>query len=451
MKIVVTGATGFIGSATVLQLARQGHELTALVRRPGSASDLPCKSVRWDATKDDVFAPMAALRGADAVIHLAGESVAGSRWTPETKEALRASRVLGTRKLVEALSRLPDEERPKILLSASAIGYYGSRGDEPLSEDSAPGKDFLATLTQSWESGAVRAEQLGVRVVRLRIGLVLGQGGGALQKMPSVALGDGLHWMSWIHLDDVVRFLEFALARPEVRGAYNLSAPNPVRNREFTAALARARGVPVVVSAPKFLLEAVLGELSQALFASARVLPSRATEQGFTFSFTTLEQALVRIYPFDSALDQGFSVTQFIPRPVEEVFDYFSRAENLETITPPWLRFHIVGKSTPAIAENTLIDYRLKIHGVPARWQSKIERWQPNVEFVDSQTRGPYAKWHHTHRFESVSGGTLIHDDVIYRVPGGLVGKLVLSPLIRRDVSQIFNYRKKKIGEIFKS
>jgi len=153
--------------------------------------------------------------------------------------------------------------------------------------------------------------------------------------------------------------------------------------------------------------------------------------------------------PSYDPLAQVFKAEQFVPQPLEKVFAFFSRAENLETLTPPWLSFRITGKSTPEIGENTLIDYRLKIHGVPARWRTKILRWQPGVEFVDTQLKGPYALWHHTHRFEAVPGGTLMRDEVIYKVPGGRLGKLLLSWLIRRDVAQIFAFRQAKIEELF--
>ena len=457
MKIVVTGATGFIGKAAVIHLARLGHEITAIVRKEGSASDLPCKSFVWDSSSEDASSLTPALNATEAVIHLAGEPVANSRWTTETKEAIRTSRVDGTRKLIEAVSKLLPVDRPKLIVSGSAIGIYGDRGNEEITELTSAGplardkNEFLASVTFAWESEAQKAEALGVRVVRLRTGIVLGRDGGALQKMQPVVLGDGKQWMSWIHLEDEVRFIAFALTNQEISGAYNLTSPSPVRNSEFTKKLAKARRFPFVVSTPKFVLKAVLGEMSTVLFASCKALPNRAVEQGFQFTYPTLSLALDQIYASGDPLEQRMSVTQFVPKPVEEVFDFFSKAENLEEITPPFLNFQISSKSTQAISENTLINYRLKIHGVPAKWQSKIERWVPNVEFVDTQIKGPYAKWHHTHRFEKVSGGTLVSDDVIYKVPGGRMGKALLSAFIRRDVTQIFAYRKKKIAEVFKS
>lgn len=451
MKLLVTGATGFIGQATVLHLARAGHEITAVVRRSGSASDLPCKTVVWESSRDRIDSLVPVLRNKDAVIHLAGEPVANSRWSTEVKDAIRSSRVIGTRKIVEAVSSLASDERPKTLISASAVGFYGDRGDEILEETSQAGDGFLAAVTQEWEHEALKAENLGLRVVRLRTGIVLGRNGGALQKMLPVVLGDGSQWMSWIHLTDEVRFIEFALANSKVAGAFNLTAPNPARNADFTSELAKVKQVPVLARAPKVLLKAILGEMSTVLLESCRAVPSHAMKHGFTFTYPTLSQALAEIYNSNDNLEERLSVTQFVPRPIEEVFEFFSKAENLEEITPPWLNFSIVNKSTETMTENTLIDYRLNIHGVPARWQSKIERWIPGVEFVDTQVRGPYAKWHHTHRFEKVEGGTLVCDDVIYKIPGGRVGNALLRSFIRRDVRKIFSFRKKKIAEVFKS
>jgi uncharacterized protein (TIGR01777 family) len=297
MKIVVTGATGFIGKAAVIHLARSGHEITAIVRRNGAVADLPCKGMVWDSSKDEPANLTSALNGSDAVIHLAGEPVANSRWNERVKESIRSSRVDGTRKIVEAFALLPADVRPTVLLSGSAIGIYGDRGDETLNETSSVGQGFLASVTEDWEREAMRAETLGVRVVLLRTGIVLGRNGGALRKMRPVILGDGAQWMSWIHLEDEVRFLEFAATHSEVVGACNLTAPNPVRNHEFTRKLAKVRGVPIVIKVPRFALKAALGELSGVLFESCKALPERAVAQGFRFSYPTLDEALGDIYP----------------------------------------------------------------------------------------------------------------------------------------------------------
>jgi uncharacterized protein (TIGR01777 family) len=274
MKIAFTGATGFIGRAAVARLEAGGHSVIRLSRR------------------DDVPALSRALAGADAVVNLAGEPVAEGRWTPAKKAAIRDSRVLGTRKLVQALALLSPEARPHALVSGSAIGYYGDRGDETLDESSAPGEDFLAGVCREWEAEAEAASKLGVRVVVLRTGVVLGRGGGALQKMKPVVLGSGRQWISWIHLDDIARFIEQALGSDTYSGPYNLTAPEPARNREFTRVLARVQGWLWAPTVPALAIRLALGELSSALLGSCRAVPRKALTAGFVFAYSELEAAL---------------------------------------------------------------------------------------------------------------------------------------------------------------
>ncbi len=446
MKIMITGATGFIGKAALIHLALKGHEITAVVRRSGAASGLPCKSVVWDPSTNDPANLISALRQADAVVHLAGEPIAKSRWTDQVKSTIRSSRVDGTRKLVEAIAALPAGERPKILISGSATGIYGDRADEILAEDSVAGDGFLSEVVRAWEAEATKAEALGLRVVRMRTGIVLGVGGGALEKMQPVVLGSGRQWMSWIHLDDVVRFIEFILMRSDLNGAFNLTAPNPVTNTKFTKLYAQATGAIGVLKAPEVSLKLVMGEMAAIVLESCRALPKRAERLGFKFEHAELSSALTEIFP--APLELKLSEAQFVPRPISEVFAFFSEAKNLEAITPPWLNFHIVKVSTAEMGNETLIDYKLKIHGVSVAWQSKIENWDPGNRFVDRQTKGPYAKWHHTHSFTEISGGTLVRDLVIYRLPGGKVGSLFGSALVKRDVHRIFSYRRQKLTEV---
>ncbi|MCS7198506.1 MAG: TIGR01777 family oxidoreductase [Candidatus Bipolaricaulota bacterium] len=295
MKILITGATGFLGRRVCDVLSQAGHTLVALSRDPQRAKQLVPQLTEvfgWDALAQ-------ALQGCDAVVHLAGETVVG-RWTDAKKKAIRDSRVLSTRELVNALAQL--SIRPKVLISASAIGYYGNRGEEPLTEDSSPGSDFLAQVCQDWESEAARAESLGIRVVRLRIGLLLGPGGGALQAILPLfklglggPLGLGNQFWSWVHRDDVVGAIAFALERDELRGPVNMTAPNPVRQREFAQVLGRVLRRPAVLLTPAFALKIVLGEFASELLSSKRVLPQRLHQLGYRFRFAELEPALREI------------------------------------------------------------------------------------------------------------------------------------------------------------
>lgn len=295
MKILITGATGFLGRRVCEVLSQAGHTLIALSRDPTKAKQrVPAltEAFRWDALGE-------ALKGCDAIVHLAGETVAG-RWTNAKKRAIRDSRVVSTRNLVNALA--PLSARPRVLISASAIGYYGDRGEEALTEDSSPGSDFLSQVCRDWESEAARAESFGIRVVRLRIGLVLGPGGGALQAMLPLfklglggPMGSGNQFWSWVHRDDVAGAIAFALEREDLRGPINMTAPQPVRQREFAQVLGRLLRRPAILPAPAFALKIALGEFASELLSSKKVLPQRLQQVGYRFRFAELESALQEI------------------------------------------------------------------------------------------------------------------------------------------------------------
>ena len=284
-----------VGSALVPALRLQGHEVVTLVRRPARRED----EIAWNPAAGDL-AP-AVLAATDAIVNLAGENIAAGRWTLVRKEALRRSRVDSTRTLVQALGRA--EPRPRVLVNASAVGFYGDRGDEVLTEDSLVGRGFLPDLCAEWETEAQAAESLGVRVVRLRLGVVLAREGGALARLLPLfrlglggRLGDGRAWMSWIELDDLVRVVSAALTDPRLEGAINAVAPGPVTNRDFTAALGRMLHRPTILPVPRRLLELVYGEMAGAtLFASARVMPGRLLGGGFIFRQADITAALRHI------------------------------------------------------------------------------------------------------------------------------------------------------------
>jgi uncharacterized protein (TIGR01777 family) len=281
MNITVTGATGFIGRYLVQSLARDGHSVRALSR------------AAWDVLAGEP--PAESLAKADAVVHLAGVPVA-QRWTSGAKKKIRASRVQGTHHLVTALSTLSG--RPEALVCASAIGIYGDRGDEVLTEGSPIATGFLADVCHEWEQEADLAEALGIRVVKLRFGIALGRKGGALEKMlpPFRAfvggkVGTGSQWMSWIHIADIVGLIRHAIEHP-VSGVMNATAPNPVRNREFARELGAALHRPAIFPVPALALRILLGEMASVLVASQRVLPKAAESTGYRFEFPDLGGAL---------------------------------------------------------------------------------------------------------------------------------------------------------------
>jgi len=297
MNITVTGASGFIGNHLIHELLDAGHSIHALGRKRNASLPQAVRFSEWRSAESEP--PSEALATADAIVYLAGESVA-QRWTPDVKQRIRGSRVDGTQNLVNALAK--QSRRPRVLVCASAIGYYGSRGDEVLTETSAPGSDFLAQVVIDWEQAARQAEALGIRVVPLRFGVVLGKGGGALAKMlPPFRLGlggrlaSGQQWMSWIHVDDVIAMIRFSLDNSAARGPMNATSPHPVRNAEFTEQLAAALHRPAIFPVPKFALKTLVGEMAEVILASQRVLPEAAQSAGFQFQHPELRPALVRL------------------------------------------------------------------------------------------------------------------------------------------------------------
>ena len=294
--MTVTGATGLIGPRLVEALRDQGAEVTVLTRHPERARTRlgDVDALAWDPLGEP--APAVALAGRSALVHLAGAPVA-QRWSSRAKRAIRESRVTGTRNLIEGLRQA--EAYPHILISSSAIGYYGARGEEPLDEDAAAGRDFLAKLCVEWEAEAAKASALGVRVVQVRTGVVLDRGGGALAKMlPPFRLGvggpvaGGRQFISWIHLEDLVGMMLAALADPRWVGPINASAPEPVSNREFSRALGAALHRPSMLPVPGLALRLLYGEMAQIVTTGARVVPAKPLVLGFQFRHPQLEEAL---------------------------------------------------------------------------------------------------------------------------------------------------------------
>lgn len=286
-RVVVTGGTGFVGQKLCAELAKT-YEVAILARK--KREQLPYRFFEWNT---ESIAPAEALEGAHAVIHLAGEPIAARRWSAEVKKRIFDSRVTGTQNLRLGIERCG--KKPGVLLGTSAVGFYGSRGNETLTEASAPGSDFLAQVCQAWEQAYLPCT---ARTVLFRFGMVLGAGGALEKMLPpfrlglGAALGDGQQWMSWIHIDDLVRMFLFTLEKEEVHGVWNATAPEPVTNLEFTKKLGQALNRPAFVKAPAFALKLALGEMAEVLLASQKALPVMARKEGFSFQFETLDSAL---------------------------------------------------------------------------------------------------------------------------------------------------------------
>ncbi len=293
MRVAVSAASGLIGSAVVRELAGGGADVVRLVRRPPRSS----AEIGWQPDAAAGGLEPAALRGVDAVIHLSGAPVAGRRWTPARKELLRSSRIRSTATLAAAMAAA--EPRPGVLLCASAIGYYGDTAHQAVDENAPPGEGFLAGLVRDWEAAADPARAAGLRVASFRSGLVLTPGGGLLGRLllpfrlgAGARIGSGQQYMSWISVADEVRAIRFLLESPDAAGPYNLTAPVPVTNAEFTRALASAVRRPALLTLPAWALRAVLGEVASELLGSARVLPARLQAAGFTFEHPDIGTAL---------------------------------------------------------------------------------------------------------------------------------------------------------------
>lgn len=300
-KILITGGSGLIGSALTEELAGAGYEVVVLSRSPEAVSGLPAgaRAVGWDAESPDGWGPEA--DGARAIVNLAGENLATWPWTEARKRRILGSRLDATRAVVRALEGAVKQasEPPPVLLQASGIDFYGPRGDEEVTEETPAGEGFLARVTIEWEAASAPAEALGVRRIRLRTAMVLAEDGGALPKLTlpfrlfaGGPVGDGRQWVSWIHLRDEVRAIRFLLEHPEASGPFNLTAPEPVRNRELARTVGRVLHRPSLFRVPAFAVRAVLGEMADTVLHGRQAVPGRLRELGFTWDFPELEGAL---------------------------------------------------------------------------------------------------------------------------------------------------------------
>ena len=299
MKVAITGATGFVGSRLVEELQARGHQPLILTRnRDAALKAFPkVEAVAYTPTESGSW--QEAIAGCDGVVHLAGEPIAESRWTPKQKQEILTSRQLSTRKIVEAIAKA--NPKPSVLVNASAIGYYGTSETATFDETSPSSNDFLAEVCQAWEAEAQKVKEAGVRLVILRLGIVLGDGGALAKMIPPFKLfaggplGTGKQWFSWIHRDDLVNLILEALTRKDIEGVLNATAPNPVRMSEFCQVLGKTLNRPSWLPVPSFVPEALLGEGAKVVLEGQQVLPKRTTSFGFDYQYPTLEQALAEI------------------------------------------------------------------------------------------------------------------------------------------------------------
>ncbi len=447
MKILMTGATGFVGKNLGKELVRRGHQLTVITRNEKQAHlilPFPCQIITGDLNRESINN----LPQVDAVIHLAGENVGSGRWSEEKKQAILNSRKNLSTNLLHSLKT---QKNLHSFISASAIGFYGDTQNNLVNENSAVGQDFLSQVCHEWETQIQK--NLSIRTVILRIGVVLNAFGGAFEKMKlpfelSIAgpLGSGKQWLSWIHLQDLVSMFVTAVENNNWNGTYNAVASEPVTNKTFTEKICRLLKQNMKPAVPSIALKTLLGEMAQIVLSSQKVSNEKILSQkstlGFQFKYPDIDSALQDITQYMAAGESVFYTEQFLNLPRQTVFDFFAEAKNLEKITPEILNFKIEKMSTANIELGTLIDYKLKVHNVPTGWKTKIESWHPPKVFVDTQLKGPYRQWHHTHHFEELAGGTLMTDLVRYKLPMGILGKAVAGNFVKNDVEQIFSYRR---------
>jgi uncharacterized protein (TIGR01777 family) len=469
MRVLITGATGLIGRAVTQRLLGRGDHVSAWVRTPNRARSLLGPEVELVAASAGQHALSAAVQRSEAVINLAGEPILGGRWSRARRERLTRSRLDVTSQLVAAIEQ--SATRPRVLISSSAVGYYGDRGDEALDEQSAPGAGFVADLCREWESRAARAEQFGVRVFIPRLGIVLSSDGGALAQMVTPMrlglggrIGSGSQFVSWIHLADLVELIAAALEDERLRGSLVAAAPMPVTNEELMRTLGGVLQRPSWLAVPAWALWLRFGEGAGVLLSSQRATSARLHELSYQWQYPALEGALRNLL-LDDAPEIGRltrdssrpaapsrdlerrppryllrHVTR-VNRPIEEVFVFFSRAENLGVMTPAAMEFRIVDPIPEQMAPGARIGYRLRLGPLPIRWRTNIEVWQPPHLFADSQQRGPYRCWWHEHHFRADGSATIMEDRVFYCPPLGTLGRLLNPLLIAPALRQIFRFR----------
>ena len=446
MKILVTGATGFVGQTLLPLLIEKGHKIIVLTRDKKTAQvrlPVACKIYEWgkDLLRNE--------EGIEVVINLCGENIASGFWTKKRKQNIYDSRVVSTRTLIEFFRK--NTNPIKTWISASAIGIY--ENSIVPNESSPSGQGFLAKVCKDWEEETFKIKNLNIRAVVFRIGMVLGFDGGAMDKMLPLFklglggnIGDGNQWISWIHVRDLAGLIVEAIDNTSYEGPINAVSPNPVTNRDFTFTLAKILRRPAILPVPGWVLKILFGEMSQIIITSQKVSSELVKKLNYKFIYPKIREALKNI---GDQTGHTLLIEQWVPQPLDKIFRFFTDPHNLEALTPEFLKFKILKVTSTPIKEGTLLDYRLKIRGIPVRWQSKITECIHEIRFSDEQTRGPYHFWHHIHEFYEKDGGTIIRDRVFYKLPGWIPGDILAHWFVRKELEKIFLHRREVVAELF--
>lgn len=455
MNILITGATGFIGKELGKDLVQRGHRIFAMSRNKQNALlhlPFPSHVIEADLSKEPIRDER--LKDIQVVIHLAGENLSESRWTSETKKKIYESRVKSTQNLILSLQ---DSKLLEVFISTSAIGYYGDREDIILNESSSKGEGFLSQVCQDWEQPLTvfsRKKTIPhLRCIHLRLGVVLSAFDGAFPKMilpfqfgVGAPLGSGKQWMSWIHIQDLVSLFSELIENQKYSGIINAVSPDPVTNKIFSEKLAFELQKRLLPPVPSFILKIIFGELSELLLSSQRV-KSEALAGSMKFQFADLETALRDLCRFHKNGTLVFKAEQYLQGDLIRVFPFFCNVHNLEKLTPSLLKFQVQSMSTPKVQGGSLIEYKMKIHKIPVRWVTEIIEWDEPNHFIDVQKKGPYSKWHHIHTFQGLGSGTMMTDLVQYKLPFGKLGLLFAGAFVKKDIKEIFLFRRKVISE----
>ena len=463
MNVLMVGSTGFTGRATLAYLQGNGHHIAAWVRNSEKARDLLGEGVRILDPKITPKELRKELEWADCVVNLAGRPLAGVRWTQKKKKDFEDSRIGLARLITEGISNC--QNPPRVLVSASAVGYYGDRGTETLSEESLKGEDYLADLCSRWENSAHEAEKYGVRVCTLRLGIVLGREGGILkQVLPGFEMGlgtytgDGRQRLSWIHITDVARAIGFCISDERVSGPVNLTSPEPCSSKQFALELGNVTRPKILLPVGSFLLRMIFGEGAKVLTNSQNAIPKKLLHFGFKFNHTSLNDVFKDEVSPDSVTiervedhnllpegikgDYRLQTEVFLKAGSEDTFGFFSSPLNLGLSTPSWVGFKIKEMSYE-VKKGSVISYRIKVGPIPLEWKTVIREWNPSDSFIDFQEKGPYKLWHHEHEvIPDGPGSSIMRDTVTYTIPGGIVGRIIHFLFIKKTLIRIFGYRK---------
>ena len=474
MNVIIAGATGFIGSELVSFLRGKGHLVTALVRNPDKASEQLGAGVRLLAFGDSDDELATVFEDTDAIVNLTGRPLAPARWSNSKKRDFYESRVGVTERIVSIMENC--ESPPDVLISASAVGYYGDRGDEEIIEESDIGQGYLSELCDSWEKAALKAQNFGTRVCTLRLGVVLGRESGFLNQLSTPFemgvgsyVGDGHQWVPWIHYFDLLRIIDFTINDEGIFGPINCTAPNPVTSKNFSKCLAKILGAKFVIGVPSLFLKLVFAEGETVLTNSQNALPDVLLRRNFKFNYEELESALIEEcapvdvsvvkvnsikQPFDPSLkyskklsraDYKIETSVCLAVNSETAFNFFSSPLNLGLATPKWMGFHIT-ESPDEVIEGSEFEYKIKLGILPMKWRTEIVKWSPDELFIDYQKRGPYSLWWHQHRIVPEGDSNCrMEDQVFYKVPGWILGRVVHKYLIKNMLVRIFSYRRKVI------